>query len=88
MFPKTNYSGEDSIAAAGPVKIQSPHTPVGLDWHSKAESLIVGPKASLTVYEVQRFRGKARTRPPGFAVQQLRKDLRFMQSINALKLSC
>ena len=88
MFPQTNYSGKDSIAVAGPVEIQSLHTPVGLDWHSKAESLIVGPKASLTVYEVQGFRGQERTFPPGFEVQQLRKDLGFIQSIDALKLSC
>ena len=88
MFPDTNYKGKDSIAVAGPAEIQSLHTPAGLDWHSKAESLIVGPKASLTVYEVQGFRGQERTFPPGFQVQQLRKDLGFIQSIDALKLSC
>lgn len=88
IFPETNYQGKDSIAIAGPAEIQSLHTPAGLDWHSKAESLIVGPQASLTVYEVQGFRGKERTFPPGFEVQQLRKDLGFIQSIDALKLGC
>jgi hypothetical protein len=88
MFPGTNFEGKDSIAVAGPAEIPSLHTPVGLDWHSKAESLIVGPKASLTVYEVQGFRGEERTFPPGFEVRQLRKDLGFIQSIDALKLSC
>lgn len=88
LFPGTNYQGKDSIAVAGPAEIQSLHTPAGLDWHSKAESLIVGPQASLTVYEVQGFRGKERTFPPGFEVQQLRKDLGFIQSIDALKLDC
>src|SRR6478672_11201904 len=53
MFPEMNYKGMDSIAVAGPAEIRSLHTPVGLDWHHKAESLIVGPKASLTVYEVE-----------------------------------
>ena len=88
MFPQTNYRGNDNIAVAGPAEIPSLHTPVGLDWHGKAESLIVGPKASLTVYEVQRFRGKQRTFEPGFKVGNLRKDLGFIQSIDALKLSC
>jgi 3-hydroxyisobutyrate dehydrogenase-like beta-hydroxyacid dehydrogenase len=69
-------------------EIRSLHTPVGLDWHHKAESVIVGPKASLTVYEVEGFRGEERTFPPGFEVRQLRKDLGFIQSIDALKLSC
>lgn len=88
MFPDTNYKGKDSIAVAGPAEIRSLHTPVGLDWHHKAESVIVGPKASLTVYEVEGFRGEERTFPPGFEVRQLRKDLGFIQSIDALKLSC
>ncbi|MFL6717244.1 MAG: hypothetical protein ACJ8G3_12880 [Burkholderiaceae bacterium] len=88
LFPDTNYQGQDSIAVAGPADIQSLHTPAGLDWHGKAESLIVGPKASLTVYEVQGFRGQERTFPPGFEVKQLRKDLGFIQSIDALRLSC
>jgi len=88
MFPDKNYRGNDSIAVAGPAEVKSLHTPEGLDWHSKAESLIVGPKASLTVYEVEGFRGQERTFPPGFKVQQLRKDLGFIQSIDALKLTC
>lgn len=88
MFPDKNYKGKDSIAVAGPADIRSLHTPVGLDWHHKAESLIVGPKASLTVYEVEGFRGLERTFPPGFEVKQLRKDLGFIQSIDALKLNC
>lgn len=88
MFPETNYKGKDSIAVAGPTEIRSLHTPVGLDWHSTAESLIVGPKANLTVYEVQEFRGQERTFPPGFEVRQLRNNLGFMQSIDAIKLSC
>jgi len=88
MFPDTNYRGNDDIAIAGPADVKSLHTPLGLDWHQKAESLIVGPKAGLTVYEVEGFRGKERTFPPGFKVQQLRKDLGFIQSIDSLKLSC
>ncbi len=88
LFPDTNYQGQDRIAVAGPAAIPSLHTPVGLDRHGKAESLIFGPKASLTVYEVQGFRGQERTFPPGFEVRQLRKDLGFMQSIDALRLSC
>ena len=88
MFPDTDYKGSDNIAIAGPVEVKSLHTPVGLDWHSKAESLIVGPKASLTVYEVQGFRGQERTFPPNFKVGKLRQDLGFIQSIDALKLSC
>ena len=88
MFPDTDYKGTDDIAIAGPADVKSLHTPLGLDWHQKAESLIVGPKAGLTVYEVEGFRGKERTFPPGFKVQQLRKDLGFIQSIDSLKLSC
>ena len=88
MFPDKNYKGSDNIAIAGPAEVTSLHTPAGLDWHSKAESLIVGPQASLTVYEVQGFRGQERTFPPGFKVTRLRDDLGFIQSIDALKLRC
>lgn len=88
LFPKKNYKGSDDIAIAGPVEVRSLHTPIGLDWKEKTESLIVGPNAVVTVFETGNFGDKQATFKPGTHITHLRDKLRFTQSIDSLKVVC
>jgi hypothetical protein len=88
LFPKQNYKGPDDIAIAGPVEVRSLHTPIGLDWKKKTESLIVGPNAIVTVFETGNFGDKQGTFKPGTRIMHLRGKLRFTQSIDSLKVAC
>lgn len=88
MFPQPGLKGEHDVAVAGPIALSSLHTPAGLDWHNKAESLIVGPKATVTVYENQDFRGESKVFAPGAQIGHLRKEGKLIQSIDSLKISC
>lgn len=89
LFPEAGYKGDNDLTIAGPVELPSLHRPAGgIDWHPKAESLIVGPKATLTVYENQSFRGPSETIKSGTQHPQLRKDIGMMQSIDSLKIAC
>jgi len=89
LFPQTDYQGLNDLTVAGPAELPSLHTPIGdVYWKQKAESLIVGPKASVTVFEEQSFRGPTVALGPGTRQPQLRKDLKLMQSIDSLKIAC
>jgi hypothetical protein len=88
LFPKKNYKGPDDIAIAGPVEVRSLHTPIGLDWNKHTESLIVGPKAVVTVFETGNFADRQATLKPGTRLTSLRSKLRFTQSIDSLKVAC
>lgn len=88
LYPEPNFQGMDDLTIAGPISLPSLHTPVGIDWKHKTESLLVGPKATVTVYENQSYRDKAATLQPGTKEAQLRKNLKFTMSIDSLKISC
>jgi hypothetical protein len=88
LFPEPNFQGVDDLTIAGPISLPSLHTPVGIDWKHKTESLLVGPKATVTVYENQDYRDKTATLQPGTREAQLRKNLKFTMSIDSLKISC
>lgn len=89
LFPEPNFKGTDDLTVAGPIELPSLHTPAGgVFWKHKAESLLVGPKATVTVYENPSYRAKAATLKPGTQEPQLRKALNFTQSIDSLKIAC
>lgn len=89
LFPELNYQGQDDITIAGPVEIPALRTPAGnVYWKNKAESLIVGPNARITVYENQSFRGPSADVKRGTSEANLREGLRLMQSIDSLNIRC
>lgn len=89
LFPEPEYKGTDDLTIAGPVELPSLHSPAGgVYWKQKTESLIVGPKATVVVYENEKFRHQTATLTPGTREPQLRKGLKFTQSIDSLKISC
>jgi hypothetical protein len=88
LFPEPNFQGVDDLTIAGPISLPSLHTPVGIDWKHKTESLLVGPKATVTVYESQSYRDKAAVLQPGTKEAQLGKNLKFAMSIDSLKIGC
>lgn len=89
LFPQTGYQGQDELTVAGPVDLPSLRTPTGgVLWKHKAESIIVGPKATITLYENQSYRGPSVTVKPGTMETKLREGLQIMQSIDSLKIRC
>jgi hypothetical protein len=88
LFNGTNFKGNDELTIAGPMDMQSLDTGSGILWGRKADSLEVGPKASVTVFENKLFRDKTLTFSPGQQVPNLRKDLGFLHSIDSLKVAC
>ncbi|NEX61002.1 hypothetical protein [Noviherbaspirillum galbum] len=88
LFAEPDFQGRDDLTVAGPISVPSLHTPEGVDWHARTESILVGPKATLTVYENKDYRDKTMTFKPGEQVPRLREILKFTQSIDSLKIAC
>jgi len=88
LFPRPGFKGIDDLTIAGPIALPSLHTPAGVDWKHRTESLLVGPRATVTVFENQDYRDKAATLKPGTQEPSLRGELKFTQSIDSLKISC
>lgn len=88
LFDGVNYRGKDELTIAGPLEMTALHTPRGYNWKQRTESLMVGPSATVTVYEHEQFRNKTATFEPGQQVPDLRKAPGFTQSIDSLKVTC
>lgn len=88
LFPEPTYTGTDSVAIAGPTDLIPVHFPGGLSKAHEVESIMVGPKATLTVYEnpmpqsaIQRFK-------PGSNTQWVRKGKKLNKPVSFIKISC
>ena len=88
MFPQTDFKGNDDLTVAGPLELPALHTPLGVDWKHKTQSMLVGPKATVTVYEGPRFSAKEATFKPGTQVNDLRKEMKYAMGINSMKIAC
>ena len=86
------YDGEqfkgDMLTLVGPVDMPDMRTAFGKDWGGSFDSIAVGPKATLTVYDNEQYRDKAATIKAGQRVPDLDTKMGFFESIRSLKIAC
>ena len=87
FFDERNFKG-DMFTIAGPIQLQSTDNASGRQVRRNLDSLMTGPKATLTVYEHALFKDKAVTFPPNSREAGLIKKLGFSGRIESLKLDC
>lgn len=80
--------GNDILTIVGRMYMPSFQTPTGINWSRKADSLTVGPNASVVVYSDRNYRGSAAKLTGGQQVQDLNKELGFVKSIDSLQMEC
>ncbi|MDN5836750.1 MAG: hypothetical protein L0H12_05290 [Nitrosospira sp.] len=86
LYTAENYQG-DVLSLVGPVDV--PDARVGaLDWGRKYDSVIMGPIATLMVYNNQLYLNRSAAFTPGQRVPDLDKELGFFENIESLKVSC
>lgn len=88
LFPQKAFKGKDDLTVAGPLELAQLHTPVGVDWKHKSQSMIVGPKAKVTLYEGEHFADKNASFKPGAQVEDLHREAPFKRAINSMKIAC
>ena len=85
MYDGGNYTGSQFVLV-GPVDIPSMRDGLGLN--EKYDSVIVGPKATLTVYDNVNYRDKAATLKPASRTPDLDDKMQLFETIRSLKISC
>lgn len=88
LYSDENLKGNDELTVVGPMQLKSLKMPDGINWKRKAESLIVGPKARVTIFESELFKKKEATFQPGQQVPNLRKGFGFLNSMESIKVEC
>lgn len=87
LYEGTNYRGEVRVIT-GPATIPGMRVGTNSLWSGKYDSVIVGPKATLTVYDNEYYKDKAARFPPGQQVPDLDDKLGFFENIRSLQLAC
>lgn len=86
LYTAENYQGE-VLSLVGPIDV--PDARVGaLDWGRKYDSVIIGPIATLMVYNDQLYMNRTAAFTPGQRVPDLDEELGFFENIESLKVSC
>jgi hypothetical protein len=88
LFDGPNFKGKDELTIAGPMDLQSLKTPSGVNWQRKAESLTVGPKARVTVFENEMFKNKNLSFDANQKVADLSKEVGITHPIDSIKVAC
>jgi hypothetical protein len=87
VYSGTNYSG-DTLTLTGPLSLADMTGPYGLNWDDKVDSIELGPKASLTVFDNEQFKDQVAQFKPGQKVPNITKALGFFDEFASIRLNC
>jgi hypothetical protein len=87
IYSGTDYSG-DTLTLSGPLSLADMTGPFGLNWDDKVDSIELGPKATLTVFDNEAFRDQIAQFKPGQKVPNISKALGLFDEFASVRLSC
>lgn len=87
LYDGDHFEG-NQLSLVGPVDMPTMKTAFGTDWGGEFDSIQVGPKATVTVYDNENFRDKAATFKPGQRVAELDDKMGWFQDVRSLKIAC
>ena len=87
FYDERNFKG-DMLTVVGPASIGSQDKASGRQFKKSIDSLVLGPKATLKVYEHQMFKGRSVEFAPNSKEAGLIKKLGFGGRIESLQLQC
>lgn len=89
LYDKTNYRGT-MFTLTGPISIRSldPGAITGAEFGRNFDSVLVGPSATLTIWDNNDFKDRTASFTPGARVPDLGSRSSYFSEIHSLKLSC
>ena len=87
LYDERSFKG-DTFTMAGPIVIASTDKASGRQLRRNIDSLVIGPKATLTVFEHRMFKDRAVSFGPNSKEPGLIKKLGFSGRIESMKLDC
>ena len=87
LYDERSFKG-DTFTMAGPIVIASTDKASGRQMRRNIDSLVIGPKATLTVFEHRMFKDRSVSFGPNSKEPGLIKKLGFSGRIESMKLDC
>ena len=87
LYKGPHFTGE-ALALRGRTDIANIHTDWGFAWDPQFESISVGPRAVLTIYDNVSFRDRTARFGPGKHVPDLDEKMGIFRSIRSLRVRC
>ena len=87
LYDERNFKG-DMFTLVGPMQLDATDKGSARQIHRNLDSIVVGPKGTLTVYEHKMFKDKSVKFGPNSKEAGLVKKLGFTGRIESLKLDC
>jgi hypothetical protein len=87
LHDSTDFQG-NQLSLVGPVDMPNMRTAFGTDWSGQFDSIEVGPKARLTVFDNENYKEKAATFKSGQKVADLDEKMGTFEQIRSVKIAC
>lgn len=86
LYTDENFRGE-VLSVVGPVDIANASVG-GFEWGRRFNSIVVGPKATLTAYDNDNYQQRTATFRSAQRVQDLDEKMGFFENIRSLRVVC
>lgn len=87
IYDGENYMG-DTLTLTGPISLADMTGPFGLNWDDRVNSVEIGSKATLTVFDNEAFRDQVAQFKSGQKVPDISKKLGFFDEFASVRLTC
>lgn len=89
IHDRENYSG-DTLTLVGPISLadMSVSGPFGMNWDDRVNSIEVGPKATVIVYDNENYRDQVAQFKSGQRVADLSKRMGFFDEFASIRVDC
>jgi hypothetical protein len=87
LHDATDFKG-NQLSLVGPVDMPNMRTAFGTDWSGQFDSVEVGPKATVTVYDNENYAQKSATFKPGTKAPDLDEKMGTFEQIRSVKVAC
>ena len=87
LYDGQNFSG-NQLSLVGPVDMPNMRTAFGTDWSGEFDSIAVGPRATVTVYDNENYGQRVAKFQPSQRVADLGDKMGFFEDIRSLKIAC
>lgn len=87
IYDRENFAG-DTLTLTGPIALADMSGPFGLNWDDRVNSIEVGPKATVTVYDNENYRDQVAQFKPAQRAADLSKRMGFFDEFASIKVDC
>ncbi|MBZ2210026.1 beta/gamma crystallin domain-containing protein [Massilia soli] len=87
IYDGENYMG-DTLTLTGPISLADMSGPFGLNWDDRVNSIELGPKAMMTVYDNEGFRDQVAMFKGGQKVPDISRKLGFFDEFASIRITC